>query len=187
MEDAMWNSSENKVVSTSLLANIFVMNMFQEAIDRYKSDNNIEQLHITTALIDMDGVLYDSMPYHTIAWHRLATELGIKAERDEFYLYEGMTGAATIRKLINRAFGRTDVTDEECRQLYAKKAQYFTEIATIKPVNDAQRMTAILRDNDIERVLVTGSGQINLLNGLNVDYAGIFDQDNRVIFRLEKV
>lgn len=153
--------------------------MFQEAIDNYKIDNNIEQLHITTALIDMDGVLYDSMPFHTIAWHHLATELGIEAVRDEFYLYEGMTGAATIRLLFKRAFNR-DVTDEEAAELYAKKAQYFNEIATFCPITGAQRMTSILRESGIERVLVTGSGQASLLNKLNNDYPDIFDIDKRV-------
>ena len=153
--------------------------MFQKAINLYKEQNNIEHLNITSALIDMDGVLYDSMPFHTIAWHKLATELGIESERDEFYLYEGMTGAATIRLLYNRAFQK-EVSDEECKELYAKKAQYFNEIATIRPIADAQRMTNILRDLGIERVLVTGSGQLSLLNKLDVDYPQIFDQDKRV-------
>ena len=36
------------------------------------------------ALIDMDGVLYDSMKYHTLAWYKLAEELGVPTPRDEF-------------------------------------------------------------------------------------------------------
>ena len=53
------------------------------------------------ALIDMDGVLYDSMKYHTLAWYKLAEELGVPTPRDEFYLYEGMTGAATLDRLLS--------------------------------------------------------------------------------------
>ncbi|MDE6866981.1 MAG: beta-phosphoglucomutase, partial [Muribaculaceae bacterium] len=64
------------------------------------------------ALIDMDGVLYDSMKLHTLAWYRMMTELGIPCERDEFYLYEGMTGKATINRLFQRAYGR-DASQEE--------------------------------------------------------------------------
>ena len=59
---------------------------------------------ITAALCDMDGTLYDSMSRHSAAWFRLMTELGVECERDEFYLYEGMTGANTIRHLFKRAF-----------------------------------------------------------------------------------
>ncbi len=152
----------------------------EQAIEYYLNTTKRTEFHLSTALIDMDGVLYDSMPYHTIAWHRMATELGIKATREEFYLYEGMTGAATIRMLFKRAFGREDITDEEAKELYARKAKYFVEIAERKPIADAPRMTSILRDNEIERVLVTGSGQLDLLNSLKNDYPNIFDDDKRV-------
>ena len=59
-------------------------NIYIDAIKRFTEANNIERLKIKTALIDMDGVLYDSMKYHTLAWHRLATDLGIEATRNEF-------------------------------------------------------------------------------------------------------
>ena len=96
-------------------------NIYINAIKRFTEALNIERLNIKTALIDMDGVLYDSMKYHTLAWHRLATDLGIEATRNEFYLYEGMTGAATINLLYNRAFGK-GVDDEE-----AKREQGFLQ------------------------------------------------------------
>ena len=48
---------------------------------------------IKAALIDMDGVLYDSMKYHTLAWHKVMRREGIDCTRDEFYLYEGMTAS----------------------------------------------------------------------------------------------
>ena len=44
------------------------------------------------ALIDMDGVLYDSMKWHTLAWKKMMESVGVECDRDEFYLYEGMTG-----------------------------------------------------------------------------------------------
>ena len=58
------------------------------------------------ALIDMDGVLYDSMKYHTLAWRQMMGEYGLDIPRDEFYLYEGMTGAATIDLIWEREFGK---------------------------------------------------------------------------------
>ena len=57
------------------------------------------------ALIDMDGVLYDSMKWHTLAWKKMMESVGVECDRDEFYLYEGMTGEATIDLLFRRAFG----------------------------------------------------------------------------------
>ena len=72
------------------------------------------------ALIDMDGVLYDSMKYHTLAWQKMMAEVGVECDRDEFYLYEGMTGPATINLLYQREFGR-NCDPEEIKRLYAIK------------------------------------------------------------------
>ena len=73
------------------------------------------------ALIDMDGVLYDSMPYHALAWQRMMSEQGIATDRDEFFLYEGMTGKATVDLIFRRELGR-GATDEEAERLYRRKA-----------------------------------------------------------------
>ena len=53
------------------------------------------------ALTDMDGVLYDSMKYHTLCWRTMMLELGLDIPRDEFYLYEGMTGRETIEMILS--------------------------------------------------------------------------------------
>ena len=70
--------------------------MISEAIDRYLRRTGAAEFSPRAALIDMDGTLLDTMSRHTLAWHRMMTELGVKCRRDEFYLYEGMTGPATI-------------------------------------------------------------------------------------------
>ena len=131
------------------------------------------------ALIDMDGVLYDSMKYHTRAWYRMMTELGVECDPDEFYLYEGMTGAATIRLLSQRAFGETP-DDEKVRELYALKTQYFKEIGCNEPMPGADRMLRALQRAGLRRVLVTGSSQKSLLDSINADYPGAFMPGDRV-------
>ena len=67
---------------------------------------------ISTALIDMDGVLYDSMPNHSRAWKRLAAERGWHYADNEYFLYEGMTGAAIIRLMEERECNRDNVSDD---------------------------------------------------------------------------
>lgn len=62
------------------------MNTYTDPIIRYMQQHNTASLHIKAALIDMDGVLYDSMPNHTEAWYRTISALGIPCNRDEFYL-----------------------------------------------------------------------------------------------------
>ncbi len=134
---------------------------------------------IKAALIDMDGTLYDSMPYHARAWHRIVTELGIEATVDEFFAYEGMTGKATVNLIFNRAYGR-DATDDEVRELYRRKTVYFNEYPPVAPMPGADRMLEALRSGGVECVLVTGSGQSSLLDRLDADYPGIFAANRRI-------
>lgn len=136
-------------------------------------------INVRAALIDMDGVLYDSMKYHTLAWKRLADELGIPATREEFYLYEGMTGIATLDLLFQRAFGRS-VRPDEAKRLYARKAEYFVEMGRKEQMPGAAEALGVLRDAGVRCVLVTGSAQSSLLRRIDEDYPGIFAPTDRI-------
>lgn len=153
-----------------------------EAIDRYLARTSAPEFRPEAALIDMDGTLLDSMPNHAAAWYRMVTELGIPCTREEFYLYEGMTGAATINLLFLRAFHR-DATDREKTELYARKTGYFTELPRPDTVPGAAEVIATLIDRGITRVLVTGSGQLNNLSRLHTDFPGGFADDMRITSR----
>lgn len=155
------------------------MELEENVVSAYCDVHGRPENGIKAALIDMDGVLYDSMKNHTAAWYRMATELGIDCTRDEFYAYEGMTGAATINILFNRAYGR-DATPDEVNELYARKAQYFMEMGEPSLMQGAAQMLDELRNSGVECVLVTGSGQHSILDRLDQDYPGIFSPDKRV-------
>lgn len=137
---------------------------------------------IKAALIDMDGVLYDSMKYHTLAWQQIMKENGIKCSRDEFYLYEGMTGAATIDLIWQREFGHP-CDPEKRTQLYDYKTRIFKEQGGNEPMPGAGRMLRALCDRGIRCVLVTGSGQASLIDSVRKDYPGVFGDDMMVTAR----
>ncbi|MDE6552151.1 MAG: HAD-IA family hydrolase [Muribaculaceae bacterium] len=128
---------------------------------------------IKAALIDMDGVLYDSMKYHTLAWRQMMEENGIHCSRDEFYLYEGMTGAATIDLIWQREFGHP-CDPEKRTQLYDYKTRIFKKIGGNEPMPGADRMLRTLCERGIRCVLVTGSGQASLIDNIRKDYPGVF-------------
>ncbi len=151
----------------------------KDALNTYLSQRGLERIDFKAALIDMDGVLYDSMKYHVEAWYRTLAPMGIECTREEFYLYEGRTGASTIRYLFGKQFGR-EVSDEECAEIYKIKAKHFNELAQIAPMPHADRMIKTLLANGIRPVLVTGSGQGSVLERLNVDYPGAFQDPYRV-------
>ncbi|MCM1076688.1 MAG: HAD-IA family hydrolase [Bacteroides sp.] len=155
---------------------------FSTEIVRFLDSHHFDRVVPRAALIDMDGTIYDSMPSHTLAWHRLMTEAGVECTRDEFYLYEGRTGASTIDILFQRAFNR-NATQEEKETLYGRKTEYFRELPPVSPMPGALDMLTTLRDAGIQRVLVTGSGQRSLIDRISADFPGMFDSDHLITSR----
>jgi len=131
------------------------------------------------ALIDMDGVIYDSMKYHAKAWEIMMAEAGIPCSAEDVYINEGMTGPALIKLLSEKAFGHS-VTDERANELYALKTKYFREIGNNDPMPGTDRMLHELARHGIRRVLVTGSSQASLIDNINRDYPDAFLPNDRV-------
>ena len=148
------------------------------AVANYLKYSGNKFIDLKAALIDMDGVLYDSMKNHTRAWVKLMTKNGIKCTRDEFYLYEGMRGVEIVKMKFKSGKG-VNVTDSEAEAYYKVKSRYFHELGEPSTIPDAAAMLNAFKDAGIERILVTGSGQQSLLDRIDTDYPGIFS-DKRV-------
>lgn len=131
------------------------------------------------ALIDMDGVLYDSMPRHCRAWRDTMLEEGLDIPEEEFFLYEGMTGPATINLLMEREKGVT-LPLEVCNEIYARKAARFRAQGSPAPMPGAAEKIALMHRLGLITVLVTGSAQSSLLDRLENDYPGAFPPERRV-------
>lgn len=155
---------------------------FSTEILRFLDRHHFDRITPRAALIDMDGTLYDSMPSHTRAWYRLMTEAGVDCTPEEFYLYEGRTGASTINQLFLRAFGR-EATKEETEALYQRKTEYFRKLPPVGPMPGALDMLTVLKETGIQRVLVTGSGQRSLIDRISADFPGMFDADKIITSR----
>ena len=67
-----------------------------EEIKQYMKEHGLEAYRPKTVLFDMDGVLYDSMKFHAIAWNKAMAKYGIDMPEIEGYIYEGMRGVETI-------------------------------------------------------------------------------------------
>ncbi|MDE6702309.1 MAG: HAD family phosphatase [Muribaculaceae bacterium] len=140
------------------------------------------RLQPIAALVDMDGTLYDSMDNHATAWELMCKEAGLSVSHDEFFLYEGMTGAQTIDLLMQRCFNR-HATQDECEKLYHRKTEIFKTLPDVKPMEGAKDLTEIMKEVGMRRVLVTGSGQSSLLGRLDKDFPDVFDKGMRVTSR----
>jgi len=156
--------------------------MYRACVKRFLSRTGYQEVHLKAALIDMDGTLYDSMPHHAEAWRQMMSETGIDAPSDDFFRYEGRTGASTIDILFKRFLGR-GATDEEKTSLYRRKTELFAAMPAVEVMPGARRMIDFLITTGITRVLVTGSGQNTLLQRLDTDFPQGFPESLRITSR----
>ena len=156
-------------------------NLLTEAIDRFRGRHRTTA-KFRAALVDMDGTLYNSMVNHTAAWHRMMTELGINEPRDSYYLFEGMTGRQTINTLFNKYLNR-EASPEEIEEYYRRKTVYFTQLPAVDPMPGAASLLSGLKAANWQCVLVTGSGQRTLIDRLQRDFPGVFDEDKMITSR----
>lgn len=150
-----------------------------EALARFLSVRHYSRFSLKAVLFDMDGVLFDSMKNHTLAWHKAVSGEGIPCERNEFYRYEGSTGAGTIHSLFQRTYGR-NATPGEVDRIYGEKSRYFNEMAEPEPMPGAKEILEQVVGAGLKPVLVTGSGQNSLLERLEKIYPATFLPEYRV-------
>lgn len=148
----------------------------QNAIAEYLKFSGKKFIDVKAALIDCDGVLYDTMKYHTRAWVKLMKKNGVKCTRDEFYLYEGMTGAEIIKLVFKKGAGK-NITDEEAWEYYKVKGRYFKELGEPPMMPGATEVLTVLKNAGVKNVLVTGSREPSILERIDRDYEGLFDQE----------
>lgn len=147
---------------------------FNRSIREYLKRTGFSSIQPMTALIDMDGTLYDSMPSHAHAWKLLTDEIGFAIPQNEFFCYEGMTGEATLRMFFERA-GMEVPTAEDIKKLYQRKTEFFKRDGKAPLMPGASEMIHKLADLGISRVLVTGSGQMSIIEKVCDDFDGLFN------------
>lgn len=148
-------------------------------IDELASWLCAKRSEIRAFLFDMDGVLYDSMKNHAEAWMRTSADYHLTATRDDFYRFEGQTGAQTINDLFMRDFGHT-VSDEKVKEVYQTKCRHFESLGGAAIMAGAADVLDCVRQMGRNRVVVTGSGQATLLDRLEANFPGIFTAERVV-------
>lgn len=127
-------------------------------------------------LFDMDGVLYDSMPNHGIAWQRAMKEFGIHFTVEDSYATEGARGIDTIRKYAKAQLGK-ELTEEEAQKMYDLKAHYFHEMPEAKIFDGVTDLMKKIKDSGLKIGIVTGSAQRPLIERVTHDFGDFVSRD----------
>ena len=154
----------------------------KQAINTYLQKNGFEALRLKAVFFDMDGVLFDSMPNHAKTWAVVAREYGLDLSPEEVYMNEGRTGESTINMLTQRQWGRT-ATAREVEELYARKCALFNQCEEAPPMPGAAEVLRCVKQAGLAIYVVTGSGQLSLLNRLQTNYPGYFSPDRLISSR----
>ena len=153
-----------------------LLTMFQTAISRYLETHKHPSLSLKAVLFDMDGVLYNSMPYHAESWHKIMEERGLHLSKEEAYLHEGRTGSGTINIVCQRQFGR-NATEKEIKEIYKAKTEAFNSYPLALPMEGATNVLTKVKRDGLFPMIVTGSGQASLLGRLNKNFPGVFKSE----------
>lgn len=151
----------------------------KQAVSDFLNEKKYGKWSLRAVLFDMDGVLFDSMKNHSLAWYKTMISLGIPCEQEEFYQYEGATSKETIDIVFKRVYGR-EATIAEGEEVYKLKTQYFNTLPQAVPMSGARELLCQVQAAGLVPVLVTGSGQRSLLDRLEREFPGIFTSKTMV-------
>ncbi|MBQ9669073.1 MAG: HAD hydrolase-like protein [Prevotella sp.] len=142
-------------------------------ISKYLEKHGFEAFRPRAVLFDMDGVLYDSMPNHAVAWQASMAKFGIRMTPADAYATEGARGVDTIRQLA-RQQGR-EVSEDEAQSMYDEKSRHFHAMKQAPIMPGIPQLMEYIADQGLTIGVVTGSGQRPLLSRLTRDFGKYLD------------
>ena len=124
---------------------------------------------IKVALFDMDGVLYDSMGNHAVAWVQSMKKFGINMTADDAYATEGARGVDTIRYMVKQQQNR-EITEAEAQAMYDEKSRIFHSMPEAPIMPGILDLMEQIQQAGISIGVVTGSGQKPLIARILRDF-----------------
>ena len=149
------------------------------SIARYLHGSGHSCIRLKAVLFDMDGVLFDSMPYHAKAWVTSMSKYHLPMTEKEAFLNEGRTGMSTIDMVYSRVHGH-GATKELIDEIYTDKCNEFSKFPEPERMPGALELLHKLKQAGITPVLVTGSGQYSLFDRIEREYPHMFTKDKMV-------
>lgn len=146
-----------------------------KAIEKYKKDHGFGEFNPKAVLFDMDGVLYDSMPHHAVAWQESMKRFGIHMTAADAYATEGARGIDTIKMMVKKQKG-IDISLDEAQKMYDVKTHIFHTMPTSEIFSGVREIMQKIKDSGMQIGVVTGSGQRPLIQRLLDDFGEFLDE-----------
>jgi HAD superfamily hydrolase (TIGR01509 family) len=151
----------------------------KQAIKQYLEKHGFGQFSPKAVLFDMDGVLYDSMPNHAVAWQESMKTFGIEMTAEDAYATEGARGIDTIKMMVKKQQGR-DISLEEAQRMYDEKTRLFHLMPESIIMPGILDLMEKIHEEGWQIGVVTGSGQRPLIERLLRDFNKYLDESRIV-------
>jgi HAD superfamily hydrolase (TIGR01509 family) len=146
-------------------------------IKHYLEKHGFEVLRPKAVLFDMDGVLYDSMPNHAVAWQQSMAKFDILMTQQDAYATEGARGVDTIRMMVKKQQGR-DINEVEAQLMYDEKTRIFHQMPEAPIMPGVTELMQKMKADGLTIGVVTGSGQRPLIQRLLTDFSDFLDENH---------
>ena len=117
----------------------------------------------------MDGVLYDSMGNHAVAWVQSMQKFGINMTADDAYATEGARGVDTIRYMVRQQKG-IEISEAQAQEMYDEKSRIFHSMPEAPIMPGILSLMEQISNAGISIGVVTGSGQKPLIARILRDF-----------------
>lgn len=163
------------------------MSKFSSAINNYLSKKGYKTFDPKAVLFDMDGVLFDSMPNHAVAWQKSMAEYDVRMTADDAYATEGMRGVDTICSMVKAQKG-IEISEEKAQEMYDEKARLFALMPKARLMPGIKELMSKIIDDGLKIVVVTGSGQRPLIERLKEEFSefGVTEETIVCAYDVEK-
>ncbi len=113
------------------------------------------KVNVRAIILDMDGVITNTMPDHFHAWKVILHKLGIPVTHHDVYCREGQPGIHSVREL-SAQYGKP-VSGRRAHKILKEKEVYFKRIVRLRFIVGVRTFLKKLHNNHFRLALVTGT------------------------------
>ena len=124
-------------------------------------------------ILDMDGVLVDSMPYHFLAWYEALRPYGIRVSCFEVFCREGERWDKSLKDFLR--MGKLRPSPKLMREVFALRQKIFRKYFKRFIFKGAEEFLQCLKGKGYSLGLVTGTPLSQVRRILPVSIRSLFD------------
>lgn len=137
--------------------------------------------------LDLDGILYDSLPNYEIAWSKAFEKIDESFSQELVHRYEGRSGKDTIRfhlKMLNKP---QKFIDAQIDQIHKKKCEVMDSLALPPLQKGALSLVQAIAASKLKIRVVTGSSRKNIFERIEQDFSPHITQDQIITGQMVRI